>query len=124
MKKLLFLSGFIMTTLFSNSQNIGDVKRNDDGFTTVYDDSNHQIASGYVGDRTYDWDFSSCMIVIRVKDSKWTVAYDEKLQQIASGYTGEAGYSFKVVSCQIVLKKSDGWKMTYDKRLNLLESGW
>jgi len=122
--KVGFLFTFTILAVFSFAQNIGDVKRNDSGYTIVYDAANHQISSGYVGDQTYDWDFSSCLIVIRVKDGKYTMVFDEQLHQVASGYTGEDGFSFKVVGKKIVLKRKDGWKMIYDKELHLLEAGW
>lgn len=124
MKVGFLLFTFAILAVLSMAQNISDVKRNDNGYTIVYDVNNRQISSGYVGDQTYEWDFSSCLIVIRVKDGKYTMVFDEQLHQVASGYTGEVGFSFKVTGCKIVLKRIDGWKMIYDKELRLLESGW
>jgi hypothetical protein len=124
MKKVFFVSVFTLITFFSMAQNIGDVKRTDDGMTLVYDTANRYIATGYTGDKTYNWDYSACMIVIRGKEHNWTMVYDEQLHLIASGHCGEVGYTFKVVGCKVVIKSKEGYKMIYDKTLHLIESGW
>jgi len=123
MKTAILVSVLTLMNLSTMAQ-IGDVKRSDNGYTIVYDTNNNRITGGYVGNPNDDWDFSSCIIVFRGKDTKMTMVYDKDLRLLSSGYAGEAGFSLKVVGCRIVLKSNDGYKMIYDKDLHLVESGW
>lgn len=123
MKQFFLIATMLLTFGAVNAQSIGNVDFRSDGYAKVYDDKNNQIASGYVGSSSDEFDFSSCIIVSRRSDG-YVKIYDQKLNQIASGYAGDKNDSFKVVGCNIVFKRSDGYKKTYDKKLNQISSGY